>query len=245
MNRFFLLAFFGFAFAAAKAQTPATEQITFRGTVYDAGDSSARPAPMVVDKRTGTGQAFMAGGTFSISGLKTDTFLVTSGGYEIARYCFRDSAAKPVYTVRVPLHVKQNYLNPVAIYPVKDLSVIKQERESLHVEQTYTTQGLADAMESPITYMYERFSREGRSRATVAEMENKDKQADILKDLFRTYNAAGVIDLKENEFDAFIAYLNLPEEYLRTASDYDLAVTIRQRYLQYRAAQEMHNSNQR
>jgi hypothetical protein len=51
--------------------------------------------------------------------------------------------------------------------------------------------------------------------------------------------------MEEEEFDAFINYLNIPEEFLRTASDYDLAVLIRHKYLAYRAARDIHNRNQR
>jgi hypothetical protein len=161
------------------------------------------------------------------------------------RICFRDSAKKDVYTLRLGLHVKETMMKPVAIYPVKDLDAIKKEREGLGVQKTTSTQGLTDAVSSPITFLYERYSKEGQSKAAVAAMENEDRKRDILKDLFRTYVRAGVIDLKEEEFDDFILFLNIPEGYLKTADDYELAVTIRQRYLQYRAAQHFHNNNQR
>lgn len=219
--------------------------VTVRGQVYDLRDSAAMPAPLVLNKRTGTGSSAAMGATFSIAGLKTDTFLITAGGYEVVRICFRDSALKSVYNVRIGLTLKPNVLNPVAIYPVKDLEEIRKERENLGVEQTRSTSGVTDAVASPITYMYERFSREGKSRAAVAFMENEDRKRDVLKDLFRTYERAGVIDLGEEEYDSFINYLNMPDEFLRTASEYDLAVMIRQRFLQYRSAQQLHNQNQR
>jgi hypothetical protein len=223
----------------------APADITVRGVVFDVADSSAKPTPIIVNRRTGTGQTASGTAMFSISGLRTDTFLVAAGGYEMTRICFRDSAVKSVYTIRVGLRMKENYMKPVAIYPVKDLEEIKKDREQLGAKETHSTVGLTDAVESPITFLYERFSREGQSRAAVAQMENADRQKEVLKDLFRTYVRAGVIDLEEEEFDSFIMFLSMPEAYLRTASDYDLAVTIRTRYLQYRNAQKMHNSNQR
>jgi hypothetical protein len=218
--------------------------ITLRGTVFDLNDSTARPAPVVVNKRVGTGIMTVGGAAFSITGLNTDTFLISSGGYEAVRVCFRDSTAKEVYVVRVGLKMRENTLNLVTIYPVKDLDQIKKEREGLGQKSTTTTQGATDAVSSPITFLYERFSQEGRSKAAVAAMENQDRVREVVKDLFRTYVRSGVIDLKEEDFDAFIAYLNISEEYLRTANDYDLAVYIRHRYLTYKAAQQMHNRNQ-
>lgn len=227
------------------AQVTVEKTITFSGIVYDVNDSTVTPSPIVVNRRTGTGHAFLPGGVFSIQGYKTDTFMVTSGGYEFARFCFNDSADKPLYYERVGLALKTNQLNAVTIFPVKDLQSIKQDREKLGVTPTRTTDGPVDAVSSPITFLYERYSREGRSKALVAEMENEDRKNAILKDLFRTYNRAGVINLPESDFDAFIMYLNMPESYLRTASDYELALTIKQRYEQFMRARQIHNQNQK
>ena len=219
--------------------------ITFTGTCYDIADSTAIPGPIVVNKRTGTGHAFMPGAVFSIQGLKSDTFMVTSGGYEFEKYCFKDSANRPGYFEKVGLTIKTNQLNAVTIFPVKDLQSIKQDRQNLGVVPTRTTEGAADALNSPITYLYERFSQEGRSKALVAQLENQDRTNAVLKDLFRTYNRAGVMTLPESEFDSFILYLNMPEAYLKSASDYDLAVTIKQRYDQFMYAKGLHNQNQK
>jgi len=228
---------------SAQTATPDPE-ITFRGIVFDINDSLATPAAIVVNRRTGTGHAFMPGSEFSITGFKSDTFLVTAGGFEFRRFCFKDSSLKAVYYVKVGLHLKENQLNAVTIFPVKDLKAIKQDRQGLGVEQTRTTQGVTDAVSSPITFLYERFSREGRSKALVAQLENEDRKNAVLKDLFRTYNRAGVITLAESDFDSFIMFLNMPEWYLKTASDYDLAVTIKQRYEQFTRSRQIHNQNQ-
>lgn len=236
---------FVFAFLISTALAAQSRPITVHASVYDLKDSMAQPAPLIVNRTLGTGLMAGPGAVVTITGTNLDTFLLAAGGYEMVKFCFRDSAVKTTYTLRVGLKMKETVMNSVAIYPIKDLDDIKKERAGIGQERTTTTEGLTDAVSSPITYIYDRFSREGRSRAAVAMMENQDKQKDILKDLFRTYIRSGVIDLKEEEFDAFITYLNIPEWYLKTASDYDLALTIRQRYLQYREVQQIHNRNQR
>lgn len=242
---FLLIFFFCLAGIMLPAQPPQSPVITVRGNVFDRNDSLAAPSAIILNKRTSTGQTSSPGTSFFITGLKTDTFLITAGGYEVRRICFKDSALKETYTIRIGLQVKTNTLAPVAIYPVKELSQIQKERAAIGKEQTRKTIGVTDAVSSPITYLYERFSREGKSREAVAILENDDKKRDILKDLFRTYVRAGVIEMEEEEFDAFINYLNIPEAFLRTATDYDLAVLIRHKYLQYRSARAIHNRNQR
>lgn len=245
--RCILAAIFVLVFSAMKAQVAGAVEptIRFTGIVFDVNDSTSTPSPIVVNRRTGTGHAFLPGEPFFIDGFRSDTFLVTAGGYEFQRFCFRDSADRSVYFERVGLTLRNTELNPVTIFPVKDLSTIKQERQGLGVEQTHSTEGVTDAISSPITFMYERFSREGKSKALVAQMENQDRTNAVLKDLFRTYNRAGVINLPESEFDSFILYLNMPEWYLKTASDYELALTIKQRYDQFMAAKQIHNNNQK
>jgi len=245
--RFFLFLLFPLISLSLAGQTTPVVQptITFKGVVFDPKDSLATPAAIVVNRRTGTGHAFLPGGEFSITGFKTDTFLVTAGGYEFKRFCFNDSVSRPTYSLRVGLSLKENQLNPVTIFPVKDLKTIKQDREGLGVTPTRTTEGLTDAVSSPLTFLWERYSREGRSKALVAEMENEDRKNAVLKDLFRTYNRAGVMALPEADFDSFILFLNMPEAYLKTASDYELAVTIKQRYEQFMRARQIHNNHQK
>lgn len=242
---FLLSILFCFAGIGLIAQTPQSPTITVRGTVYDRNDSLAAPAAIILNKRTSIGQNSAPGIPFSITGLKSDTFLITAGGYEVRRICFKDSVLKETYSIRLALQLKTNTLNAVAIYPVKDLSQIQKERAAIGKEQTRQAVGVVDAVSSPLTFLWEHYSREGRSREAVAILENDDNKRDILKDLFRTYVRAGVIVMEEEEFDAFINYLNIPETFLRTASDYDLAVLIRHKYLTYRSATEMHNRNQR
>lgn len=233
--------------ARLSAQQPPTGPalITIHGQVFDLADSMASPTPMVVNRRTGSGQSALPGQQFTVHGQRTDTFMISAGGYEVVRVCYRDSIVKAIYNLRVGLRVKVNTLKPVAIYPMKDLNTLRNERETLGVKETRITTDPVDAMQSPITYMYERFSREGRSKAAVAMLENEDRKREILIGLFQLYVRAGVIALKPEEYDAFILYLNIPEAFLKEASDYLLAVEIRERWLMYENAKQMHKRNQR
>jgi hypothetical protein len=245
---FFLFILFLVAALPASAQSFAgtTDQlITVRGIVYDLADSLASPMPLAVNRRTGAGQSVLAGQSFSIQGLRTDTFMFSAGGYEVVRICFRDSVQRAVYNVRVGLKVRVNNLRPVSIYPAKDLNTLRNERESLGVKETRMTARPAQVMESPITALYERYSREGKSRARVAYLENEDRKREILNQLLQLYVKAGVVELAPDEFDNFINYLNIPEAFLQTATDYQLAVAIRERWLHYDAAKKMHEKQQR
>lgn len=231
--------------AGLKAQSDNNAvNVIFKGIVFDLNDSMSSPTPIVVNRRSGGGISGMPGQVFSVQGLKTDTFIVSAGGYETRRFCFRDSIFKAVYNLRIGLRMRVNALKPVTIYPLKDLSTLRNERESIGVKDERLTTTPIDAAQSPFTYLYERFSREGKSRATVAMLENEDRKREVMGDLLRLYIKVGVITLKEEEIDAFITFLNIPEPILRTASDYDLAVYVKVRWQQYIAARDLHNHNQ-
>jgi hypothetical protein len=220
--------------------------VTFTGFVFDRNDSTTSLTAIVVNKRTGMGHTYLPDAQFSVSGERADTFIVTSGGFEMMKFCFKDSSsAITTFSMNVYLKMKVNALAPVTVYSPPDLEQLRKSREVLGVQRTTTTSGMADAVNSPITYLYERFSREGKSRALVARLENEDKKREVLTGLLHLYVMVGLIDLKQEEFEQFITYLNIPDEMLKTYTDYQLAVYIKGRFLQYRGATQIHRDNQR
>ena len=51
-----------------------------------------------------------------------------------------------------------------------------------------------------------------------------------MKDLFRLYIKHEIIDLSEDEFEAFIKYLNLSDEYIQNATQLELTMAIKGKY---------------
>lgn len=235
-----------FILVAAKAQVAAAPvpQVVLRGVVFDVEDSSAVLSPMIINKSTGKGFYSAAGAPFVVTISKTDTLLITAGGYNGFRICLRDSVLRSEYKVRIGLRMRVQQVQTVTIYPLKELEQIKKERENLGVKFNYQVERPLEMAASPITALYERFSRRGQSMKLVAELENQDRQREVMKDLFRLYVKADIIELEEEEFDKFIIYLNLPEEFLRTASDYDLVAAVKSRYVQFREVERIHRRGQ-
>jgi hypothetical protein len=57
-------------------------------------------------------------------------------------------------------------------------------------------------------------------------MEYKDNQIKVLKELLRLYVAFEIVDLDEDEFENFIGFLNVDENFLKTSSDLELITFI-------------------
>lgn len=203
--------------------------VRINGQAYDKDSKLPLPKLMVINKRTNNGTFADSEGKFSFIAFQSDTIMLSAVGFKTKRICLTDSIPKKQYDVMVPLEKLYFTLQEVSVFAPKTLNEIQKDIDKLGVKKTYTTQGL-DAISSPITFLYERFSKFAQSKRKVAEWENEDMKRDVLKDLFRLYIKHEIIDLNEEEFDAFIKYLNLSDDFIKNATQLELVMAIKGRY---------------
>jgi hypothetical protein len=120
----------------------------------------------------------------------------------------------------------------VTVAALKTLDELKKERSKLEKRETKTVTGI-DALSSPITALYEAFSKRAKSKRLLAELEHQENQEEIVKELLRVYVHHKIIELDDREFGKFIEFLNINEDFLKTASDYDLVVYIKDKFRHY------------
>ena len=170
---------------------------------------------MIINKRTNVGTFADAEGKFSIVARQSDSILFSTTGFIIKKVCLKDSLPKKQYNIEVPMQKLQYTLKEISVFATRDLNEIQKDINKLGVKKDYQATG-ASVIESPITALYERFSKYGKSKQKVAEWENEDLKRDVLKDLFRLYIKHDIIDLSSDEFDAFIKYLNFSDEFIQS-----------------------------
>jgi hypothetical protein len=224
-NIFFIL--FGFLFCEAASQ------ITVKGTIYGEDDLPLNNV-MVISQHKKTGFICELNGSFKLSMDKTDTIVFACVGLNTAKYCFKDSATKTEYDIKVRMTKQTLVLKEVVIYPIKTNEEIEEQKKNLGTKNTDTYKSYS-VLANPITALFERFSKKEQSKRKVEEMMNEDRMRDLLKDLFRIYVSYDIIDLSDEQFDGFISFMSLPEEYIKTASDYELGETVKKKYLEYKA----------
>ena len=132
------------------------------------------------------------------------------------------------YIERLPQEVQE-----VVVRPLKTLEQIKEEREALALRETRTVTGV-NVLQSPITALYQAFSKKEQNKRWIAEQQYKDDQRRIVQELLRLYVAFDIIELSETEFDAFITFLNLDEQFIKTASEMELILFIKDKYEHYK-----------
>ena len=122
----------------------------------------------------------------------------------------------------------------VVVKPIKSIQQIKEERANLIKKETKITSG-TEVFESPITAIYERFSKKVKSKQKVAELTFIDDQRKVLKEILRTYVAYEIIELGNEEFDDFISFLNIDANFLRKANDIELVRFIKDKFDHYKS----------
>lgn len=210
------------------------QQISVSGRVMDAETPQLLlEQVMVINLRTQAGVFADAENRFTISAGKNDTIIVTALGYSPGKLCFRDSALHERYEIIVPLRRISIYLKEATIFVPRSLSRIEEDFSKLGYDaRDFRLSGI-NAWQSPITALYQEFSRKERSKRRVAELMNDDRRRELLREVLENYRRSGLISLPYNEYNAFIDYLGLNDFLLKTFSQYELALYIKNKYYAY------------
>lgn len=237
MNKYFtsLLMLLGSTLALAQSQEKDTlicDQVLVKGKVYDTVRPQGFYNLMVVNKSKGHGVFGLPNGSFSLYTKAGDTIAISVKEYLKKSYIvLPDSNCQ--FIIDLPMQTKVQELDEVIIYPLKSLEEIKKEREELSMRETRTVTGV-DVFQSPVTALYERFSKTAKAKKRVAEMEHQDNINSILRELLRIYVSHDVVGLQEEYFEDFVEFLNIDEAFLRTSTDYELIVFIKDKLEHYK-----------
>jgi hypothetical protein len=186
---------------------------------------------MVINRTTGRGVFGRPNGAFSVYASPGDSIALSVRGYPLITVCvIPDSNCQFNNTYFIENKILD--VEEVVVRPLKSLEQIRAERESLAMRETRQVTGI-DVLQSPITALYQAFSRKEQSKRWVAAQEYKDDQRRIVKELLRNYVAYEIVDLTEEEFDEFISFLNIDENFLKTASEMELITFIKDKYVHF------------
>ncbi len=204
------------------------ETVLFKGKVYDTLRYQSFYNMMIVNRTTGKGVFGQPNGHFSVYVNDGDSITISVKGYDLIDVRIK-ADAECRFVQNFPIIGKPHEFEEVVVRPIKSLEQIREEREALVMVETRTVTGL-EVVQSPITALYQAFSKTERNKRKIEEWKFKDSQRDILKELLRTYVAYDVVNLTEEEFDDVINFLNVDADFLRTASEWELIEYIKGKY---------------
>lgn len=212
------------------------EQVLFSGTIKDTLQPQGFYNLMVVNRSTGRGVFGQPNGHFSVYASNGDTISLSVRGY-IPVNVIVQADSNCQHRSNYYIEGKAQEIAAVEVRPLKSLQEIKEEREALAMRETRTVTGM-EVMQSPITALYQAFSKKERAKRWVAEQEYKDDQRRIVRELLRNYVAYEIIELSQEDFDEFINFLNLNDSFLKTASEMELIHFIKDKFDHYQLYKE-------
>lgn len=237
MKQFLFIALFLASVSYGQTANYNDSLVTIKGQVLDTNYSVGFYNLVVLNKSVGKGIFGEYNGKFSITVKKTDTLGISVTGYKTIYVSYADSAYQRVYKDVFYIQTLEYVGNEVIVKPLKTLEELKEERASI-AKREVPTVTVTNAIQSPITALYVAFSKREKTKRLVAEMEFKDQQEDIVREILRVYVHNDIIDLSKDDFEEFIQFLNLNTEFLKTATDYQLITYIKGKYEHFRKIKE-------
>ncbi|MFT7345214.1 MAG: hypothetical protein ACI9XP_001808 [Lentimonas sp.] len=204
------------------------DKVYLKGKVTDTLRPQSFYNLVVVNITTGKGVFGMPDGAYDVYASINDSIILSIKGYQNISFKVNpDQNCQDNHQWYI--EAKPQQIAEMIVRPIKSLNDIQEERETLALRETRTVQGL-QAFQSPITALYEAFSKREKNKRWIAQKEYEDKQKALLQELLRTYVAFDIFDLTEQEFDDFIAFLNLDPDFLKTASEMELVTFIQDKF---------------
>jgi len=211
----------------------AQEQVTIYGQVISANHPHAYYDLMIVNKRTRSGTFGEADGSFTVRAARTDTLLIGSIGHVTQAITMADSVPRESYRVWVRLRSIEVQLPEVEILSQRTLQEIQKDINKLGYRDSDYRISQVDALQSPITFLYQEFSRRERSKRLVAQLENEDRKRELLKELLQKYVEYDIINLNDQAFDDFIDFCAVPDVVIKGLTQYEFLLYVKKKYELY------------
>ena len=218
---------------------PSADKITVSGLVRDRENPNAvLNELMVINLEKQHGFFGKGDGTFSTEIDRTDTLMIGATGYAAIKICFADSLRRDSFYVELKLRKLSVQLKEVRIFSPRDLEEIEKDIQKLgYNKNDYELSGV-DAMSSPITFLYQQFNKLEKLKRHNRERINDERKRQLLKELLHRYVAWEIIDLEDEEFDRFVDFCSVPEDFMKTSTQYDFIEFIKGKFYVFRALEK-------
>jgi len=228
--------------------------IRVSGVILNKEDRSPVPYVSIMNRSNLTGTITDTAGHFSILMPRHDTLHLSAIGFKNVYLSVPDSIESNMYFINIILDKKTYSISTVKVYGLTKKEQFKREFTELKIEPTVqeanamknfpdfqtsiknTTQNPQPTISlgSPITALYDQFSKEGKSKRKLAELTEQDKISEKIKTKFNEKIVGTITRFKGDTLTSFMKFCNFPESFILNAGDYDLAVAIKRKYYEYK-----------
>jgi hypothetical protein len=227
-----LTRFYAICIFLALACFPAFSQQLFRGVIYEGDSSSVMPFVYVINKNTGNGTMSDNSGKFYLNVNASDTLMFSFVGFVKMKVPVIKTKPNENGEVKIVMRKISYNLSTINVTSFKIKPYEREKMEKVIKDQEFH---LVNAMESPITALYNQFSKRGKEQRKLAkifedvfiqEQVNKKLNAEILRKL------TGDEKLDYEKFRKFC--YTLSDYYILNHDGYDLYYKVMECYYRWK-----------
>ena len=210
-----------------------TEEITVRGIVFDKDSVTPMPYAYAVNKNSSIGTLTDDAGNFSLNIRLGDTLAFSYLGYSVINIftnLLKDSVKDSFLRIKIFLKPKITELKTMII---SSHSFSKEIKETYEEKIGEYYRGISSPLASPISAMYYAWSKKGKELKKLSVLyqqllEDEVKEHRISSEKIRSITGNDTLEVKD-----FLNYCYLPDQFVLSASDYDLFLAVKRYYREY------------
>lgn len=209
------------------------DTVRLQGSVHDSYTLRAVSGVSIVNPKSSATVATDSKGYFETTINRTDTLFLFLPGYRTAKFSVADSTKRNVFILHLGLEPLSTGLSQAVIIKApKSLEEIEADRKKLGITPKELDRPDI-VITSPISAMYEMLSGKAKEREKLKKQIIANEERKVFVSLLDFYNENGLIDLPEKHYDMFIDFCNLPIDFLKYNTDYEITKTIVAQYNKY------------
>ncbi|WP_266367096.1 hypothetical protein [Tellurirhabdus rosea] len=228
--------------SAGTLQAQSTQKYVL-GRLLDQDTKKGVNRAVVLNKRTGQKARTNEAGRFVVLALPGDSLIATSQTH--ARSGIRWNGVQEeqvMYSKRELSDEKVVQLNEVTVIGKHEEELRRELQRALaepELREKLTGDQVLSLAQSPVTLLYEAFSKKAKADRKAAVLWQKYRWKQLAEYRFRLV-AGNATDLSGDKLDQFMDYCKLEDDFILSASDYDLTYTILQKHKKFQNALGMH-----
>ena len=210
-----------------QAQTRCDSSLVVSGWVFELGGGII-PAAMAVNRESGGGVFVERDGSFLLRACPGDTIVFGAiGFYSVEKEVVASMKSQDIQIDLARLKVT---VGVAEVYAPRALREILHDIEALgYDEKDFRVSGV-NALQSPITFLYEQFSKREQSKRLEQELINNDNRRDLLQELFVKYVDYDIVQLATDEFESFAAFCDPGDAMLKKMTQYEFILYVKRQY---------------
>jgi hypothetical protein len=236
------------------------DRVIVSGYVFE--ESTGKPLPYVnvYVKKSRIGTITDTSGHFILSAQMKDTIVFSIVGYDRNYLIINDSAKDNTKPVILFLNTKIYELKSVDIVALKKYKQLEYQIMNMKLKDDdyvyaqrnfpikpkdisyYSRCGnsMFGVVVSPITALYDMFSKEGREKQKLYEIQKNDNLFDLIESKISCDKLAEILELSREDFNKFIDWNNFNYDFINSLNGYELVNLLKHRKYFY---QNSNNKN--